>query len=181
MPSAIKLENILEPQELINWGFERRAMTATRITPPSELPQEQQSFEIQKLEVFKADTKAMKTPLSFQMRPGQEFAQHFPRLYQMTNSSDHKDRQYVERLIAGMAYDPYPNNRGLRTILQAALIVANDNSSMAGYKEAKAVVKCMDDLFIRVGNMHYHGLNTKPDKLNNFLMQFLEEVSEHHR
>lgn len=159
VPYQVKLENILEPQELINWGFDRRTIGYTSITPPSQLPKEQGNLEIMNLNLFK--TEPPQTPLSFQMRPGKQFASQFPHLYQLAKSSKASDRQKVHNIISSMAYDAFENNRALRLILQAALIVYSGDKNQRSYQDAFLIVDLMDEILVAVSYNTSHVMDQK--------------------
>lgn len=167
---SIKLEAILDSQELVNWGYDKRSLHMTGIVPPADLPKEVEVGEIDKLEIFKVDASKIKTPFTLQMRPGKEFAQQFSRLYQLAKSPSQKERQGIERLLNGMAYDPYPNNAALRKILQATLMVSEGDSSKAGFEQAQKVVECMDIILLEARGSGRHGISVK--ELNSLVKAF---------
>lgn len=172
---AVKLESILEPQELINWDFDKRTIEGTGIVAPAELPVDKGSYAISKYAVFSESPSKTKTPISFQMRPGKEFARQFHNLYQMAKSSRLEDRQKVERLINGMAYDSFPDNKGLRTILHAALIAKGGDPSKPGFAEAAGVVKIMDRDLIKARGGSV-SLSSTPSELNSKLASFVSAL-----
>ncbi|HEV8052857.1 MAG TPA: hypothetical protein VGP47_10215 [Parachlamydiaceae bacterium] len=170
VPYQLKIENILEPQELINWDFDRRANKATVILPPAGLPIKAAQVSLESLNLFNKSYKDVKTPISFQMRPGIEFAEHFPRLYQIAKSSDPAGRKYVQSLVSSMTYDTYGNNNVLRLILQAAILSSQPDIIHNGYQEAVSLVKYMDKILVEL-RQGSHEIEGKL-KTNNALQTF---------
>jgi len=144
---AVKLENILEPQELIRWGMEQRAEVAG-VAPPKSLPVEMRISTIKTLSNFRGYNALLNKDFLFEMRPGKDFISSFSDLYKRAKSPDEKDRKYIDKLLYGAAYDNYTDNAVMRKILQAALIASDPDSSKQGYSEAQALVKLIDAIYL---------------------------------
>ena len=164
---ALRLENILHPQALMDWGFMERAIPATDIMPPKPLPQGIVPF-INLDEVWLVLKDINNT--HFQTRPKNGLKLLFYRLYAMANSADIVDQRRMKELIHGMAYDPFPNNAGFHAILQAAMMTHGDKNQ-PGYEQAKNLIDYVEDGF-RQGWI----ADDAKKKLNSLMVSFFTAI-----
>lgn len=119
---AVGLEAILDPQELTDWGIDRRAEDERRKTLGQGRFAEGPAAQIDWLpDLFNNRGQA---PLNYYTRPGDQLSKGFYGLYMLAKSPDPEERSQVEQIVQGTLYDKHPRNSAFRAVLQAALTVA---------------------------------------------------------
>lgn len=151
---SVKLENVLDAQELIDWGLDRRAEANRQKQLSTYKFAEEPPAHISDISLLIGNKN--ESAIDYYTRPGYQLSNGFYRLYLQAKSSDPKDQNKVERMLGGMTYDPHPNNRGLKIILQAALEVGKDVDDPS----AKQLVSFVDKIYHsppRANTIGYYG------------------------
>ncbi|HEV8053000.1 MAG TPA: hypothetical protein VGP47_10950, partial [Parachlamydiaceae bacterium] len=143
---SVKLENILDAQELLNWGMATRTEALRHDNTIARIPSQQAKiFDLCTVRGFSPKSNSryqvIETVQVFYTRPGEQFVKSFKGLYKAAKSTDPWKRQKVQQIINGMANDITRNNSGLKSILQAALVLTNGFNP-----EAQQVIFAVDKI-----------------------------------
>lgn len=142
IPYNLRLEHKIPPHELKRWGYfdcsETQAHSIRMEHPNFQLKSELNFKDLIPMCSLPIASQAMPT---FMTRPGKEYQEQFPFLYQMARSSDPKERQQVYNFIYKSSYGI--NNWQMSSFLFAVLEAQNPEITS---KWAKEFLKELDTI-----------------------------------
>lgn len=137
VPTHLRLENRLDPIEILNWNLEWNAPKNLMLISPEQLPSPRVSPKLENFNVF-FKTKSLDEEYNFITRPDVYLENKFSLFYRIAKQGSETDKEKLRKRLSLMKYDISRSSAALRIILEAAM----DKNS----PKAQEIVQLIDQL-----------------------------------